>query len=198
MIKAGDDPTSTNSFDGSLHQFHHSVWELEKVNQQFAQFLESLDKQTPCQPTPYLDTNLQQPLLCLAPQLERTLQSVLSIEPLLAPNPQACPIMACQLIPPMDQNPHILCGTLPHAYHPEPTTAPSAFPPTPPTSKTTISNWARPVVPPPASSRPMAGLFCAGKSHWPPPQLEWKNIPFKKQPQTKPTAANHKDFLCPP
>jgi len=44
MIKASDDPTLTNSFDDSLHQLCHSVWELEKVNQQFAQFLESLNK----------------------------------------------------------------------------------------------------------------------------------------------------------
>jgi len=37
----------------------------------------------------------------------------------------------------MDQNPRIVRGTLPSVYHPEPTTAPSTFPLTPPTSKTT-------------------------------------------------------------
>jgi len=169
MIKASDAPTPTNSFDKSLCKLCHSVRELEKVNQQFAQLLESLDERDPCQPNPHLDINLQQPPLCPAPQLECTPQNVLPIVPPLAPNPPASPIMACQLKPPKDQTPRLARGTLPCAYHQEPTTATIAFPPTPPTSKTTIPNWARPAIPPPASSRLMAGLFGAGKSHWPPP-----------------------------
>jgi len=91
MIEAGDDPTPTNSFDDSLRQLHHSVRELEKVSQQFAQFLESLNKRAPCQLTPYSDTNLQQPLLCLAPQLKRTPQNILLIVPPPAPNLRHAP-----------------------------------------------------------------------------------------------------------
>jgi len=43
MIEDDDSPTST--FDDSLRQLRRSVRELEKVNQQFAQLLDSLDGQ---------------------------------------------------------------------------------------------------------------------------------------------------------
>jgi len=39
MIEASDDPTPTNSFNDSIRQLRRSVWELEKVNQQFAQII---------------------------------------------------------------------------------------------------------------------------------------------------------------
>jgi len=55
----------------------------------------------------------------------------------------------------------------------------------------TIPNWARPAVTSPAST--MAGQFCTGKK--PPSRPERKTVPFRKKPQTKPHAANQKDFL---
>ncbi len=127
----------------------------------------------------------------------RTPQQVLLTVLPPTPNPQTCPIMASQFAPPLDQRPHIVSGTMPHTCHPAPITVPGTFPPTPPI-KPTIPNWARPAVPPPAPSRPMMGLFCEGKPHWPPPRPERKTIPFKKKPQTKPAADNRKDFLRPP
>jgi len=125
------------------------------------------------------------------------LQHVPPTEPPPAPDPQACPIPAYQPPPPTKMSLHTVCGQVPLADNPAPKTEPNAFPSTHLNSKTTIPNWARPAVLPPTSSRPMAGLFCAGKP-WPPPCPERKTIPFKKQPQTKPTATNRKDFLWPP
>jgi len=190
--------TTNNSFDESLRQLCHSVRALEKVNHQLAQQIASLENHDTWQPTLQHPVIIpQQPKPCPAPQHDHNPQYILPIEPPPAPNPQACPSLACQPTPLTKQSPRP-SGTLPLLDHPAPNTVPSAFTSTPPNSKPTILNWARPAIPPPASSRPMTGVFCAVKSHWPPPQPERKTIPFKKQPQTKPTATNHKDFLHPP
>jgi len=90
--------TLPSSFKDSLIQLHHSVKALEAVNQQFAQFVDSLDE-APRQPTysdPLPSDNTmrnQQP--CPPPQLERTPWHVLMEVPLPAPNPQACPTPTC-------------------------------------------------------------------------------------------------------
>jgi len=68
-------------------------------------------------------------------------------------------------------------GTMPLVYHPAPTTVPCKFSWPPPTTKTTIPNWEKPAVLPPATN-PVAGMFSTGQTHWPPPQLERKNHPI--------------------
>ncbi len=189
------DQLPPSSFKDSLLQLQRSVKALEEVNQQFAQFINSLDEQAPRQPTLHLDTTVTNQQPCPPPQLERTLQQVRPKAPPPAPNPQACLTPTCLHPPLIDKR--VASGT-PLDHHPVPTTALKAPPPAPPNSMNTIPNWARPVVPPPADPSPMVGVLCTGKSHWPPPRPERKTIPFKKKSQTKPAAGNRKDFLRPP
>jgi len=187
-----------SSWKDSLLQLQRSVKALEQVNQQFAQFLNSLDKLAPGQPTLYSDTTVPNEQPCPPPQLDHTPRHVLLKVPPPAPDPQAGPTPTCRSTPPIDQSPRAARGTMPLDPHPAPTTALKAPPPAPPISKKTIPNWARPAVPPPADPSPMAGVLCTGNSHWPPPRPDRKTIPFKKKSQTKPAADNRKDFLRPP
>jgi len=207
MIEADDSPTST--YDDSLRQLRRSVRELEKVNHQFAQLLDGLDGQA---------SNIQKHSPpCQAPHLARNPQQV--IPTILPPalNPPACPILASPVAPLPDQRPPIMLPD-PAAIIPDPQRddAPQIVPPmapppapnlpaSPSQSQTqqsspadrhhrTIPNWAQPAVPIPASQ--MAGMYCTGKK--PPPRPDRKPIPFKRKPQTKPHAANQKDFLRPP
>ncbi len=74
----------------TLWQLCHSVWELEKVNHQFTQLLDSIKTQAPCQPTPQDSANnLQQPQLVLPPQHDCTPKLIIMLVPTPAPNPPA-------------------------------------------------------------------------------------------------------------
>jgi len=77
MIKDSNDLPLSSSFDNSLHQLCHSVRALEKVNQQFTQFLDTFNEQAPCQTIIHLDTILQHLQPCPAPQLKCTLPNIL-------------------------------------------------------------------------------------------------------------------------
>jgi len=118
-------------------------------------------------------------------------------EPPPAPNPQASPLPECRTKLRNDQSPLTVCGPTPCTRDHATTVSAARHSTTYPT-KTTIPNWARPAVPPPAVSRPMEGVICTGNHHWPPPRPERKTIPFKKKSLTKPAADNRKDFLRPP
>ncbi len=166
MIDDGTDPPPQSSINDSLLQLRRSVWALEKVNQQFAQFLTSLDEHAPCQPTCPSDTSLQHQQPCPPPQLECIPQHVLPTVPPPAPDPQARHIPASLIAPVTDQNPPTVRGIMPRVNPPAPTNVSTALPPTSPNSKTTIPNWARPAVPPPAISSPMVGMLCMGKPNW--------------------------------
>jgi len=165
-----DQPSTTNSFNDSLCQLHHSVWELEKVNHQFAQFLDSLKTQAPCQPTLQdLANNLQQPQPGPIPQRDYTLQLIILLVLPPAPNPLASPIQhPAHQLDQIDCHPRLVPGAMPLVHHPAPKTVPCRLPWPPPTTMTTIPNWEKPAVLPPASN-PITGMFCAGKPHWPPP-----------------------------
>jgi len=147
----------TNSFEESLLQLQHSIWEMEKVNVQFFQLLELLNVQAPCQPIlQHSATDPQQPQPCLAPQHDHTLQHILPQVLPPAPNPQASPLQPTAHY-------QITHGSLPLVQHPAPTIIPCKFPWPPPTKQTTIPNWEKPSIPPPASN-PVTGKFCVGKN----------------------------------
>jgi len=168
---SNDQPSTTNSFYDSLRQLRHAVRELEKVNQQFAQLLDSLDTQAPCQLTLQDSANnLQPPQPCPALQRECPPQHILMQVTPPAPNPPASPLQhpANQLASQIDPSQCTTPGTISLVNHPVPTTIPCEFPWPPPTLKTAIPNWAKPAVPPRASNL-MTGLLCTGKTHWPPP-----------------------------
>jgi len=174
---------TTNNFDDFLHQLCHSVWVLENVNLQFDQQLASLKYQATWQPTLQHPTNNpQQPKPCPASQCDCNPQHVLLQELPPGPNPPASPLqhLANQLAYQIDPSQCTMPGTMPLVNHPAPTTVPCEFPQPPPNLKTTIPNWAKPAVLPPASNL-MTGLFCMGKTHWPPLQPDRKTTPFKKK-----------------
>ncbi len=188
-VHESDDTTSTN-YPNGLRRLRHSVRELEKLNIQLAKVLESYDTPAPCQPTlRAIANNLTHPRPCLEPPHDDTPQYVLTTALPPAPNP---PVRLIHYPTPQssqttDRHPSTMHGTVL-----------LKLPPTPPTLKTTIHNWARPAVLPPAAPSPMAGVFCTEKPNRPPPPPDRKTIPFKKKAQTKPAAENRKDFLRPP
>jgi len=143
MIERGIDPTPTSSFDDSLCLLCHSVRALAAVNQQFTQFLDSLDKQAPCQMAIPLDTIQQHPQPCPAPQLKHTPSHILPKMPL-----DQAAIIQKQLLPP----PEPQTVMMDH----DQLTGFSSKPPQPPKAKPKIPPWARPVA-------------LAGDNHWPPP-----------------------------
>jgi len=174
---------------------------LEKVNQQFRQFLDGLDIQATGPQLPYNDiTTTTQPKPYLEPQPECATQYILLQEPLPAPNPNN----STQQFP--TQRPVSLVDhsmrigmTLVQCIIPSPPTQPCRSN-LPYQSQTTIPNWAKPTVPPHATN-PMTGMFSASNHHWPPPRPERKTIPFKEKLHTKPTVLirkNEKDSLRPP
>jgi len=190
-------PTDSSA---GLRRLRHSIRELEKVNKKLASFVELIYTTAPCQPTLCtIVNNLPHPQPGVEPQRD-------------AP-PQDIPTMATSPAPNLisgTQNPTQQPGQEPQrddAPQDVPMTAP---PPAPDPSPrhiqhqtqqssltdrrhSTIPNWARPAVTTPAAKS--AGMFCTGK---PPPRPGGKTVPFKKKPQTKPHAANQKDFLRPP
>jgi len=159
MIESGIDPTPTSHFDDSLCLLRRSVRALAAVNQQFTQFLDSLDEQVPCQTAIPLETIRQHPQLCPAPQLERTPSHIL---PKMPPD-QAATIHKQPLPPPEPQTVMMDHDQL---------TRFSNKPPWPLKAKPKIPPWARPVA-------------IAGDNHWPPPRLELKTTPYKKKAMTK-------------
>ncbi len=193
------DQLPTNCSAG-LRRLHHSVRELEKVNLELA-FVASRVTPEPHQPTLRASgSNPPYPRPCSEPQRDRIPQYAPPMETSPAPHlasPNQNPTQQLGPEPRRDDAPQIV-----------PTTAPPPAPnlsagPSPhqtqqssPTARnhSTIPNWARPAVTSPASM--MAGRSCTEKK--PPPRPERKTVPFRKKPQTKPHAANQKDFLRPP
>ncbi len=163
------DKLPTNSSAG-LRRLRHAVRELEKVNIQFANFLEFLDTPAPCKPTlRIIANNLQYPQPCPECQRDGTPQYVPMIAPPLALNPSASPIQyPTQQSSQTDHHPSTIPGTMSLVTHPAPKPVPSDLPRPSRTKPTTTPNWAKPAVPTPASKL-MAGMSCAGKNHWPPP-----------------------------
>jgi len=188
-VHESDDTTMT-TYPNGLRRLRHSVRELEKLNIQLAKVLETYDTPAPCQPTlRAIANNPTHPRPCQEPPREDTPQYVLTTALPPAPNPPVCPTHSPTPQSPQttDRYPSIMHGTVL-----------LELPPTPPTLKTTIHNWARPAVLPPAAHSPMVGVFCTEKPNRPPPRPDRKTIPFKKKAQTKPAAENQKDFLRPP
>ncbi len=174
----------------------------KKLINNLLNFLDSLDGQAPCKPILHSDTRQHSPP-CPAPHLACTLQQVLRTVPPPAPNPQACPIMASQFAPPLDQCPHIMPPDQAAIIQKQPLPPPepqtvmmdhdqltgfSHKPPRPPKAIPKIPPWARPAA-------------IAGDNHWPPPRPELKTTPYKKKAMTKCTVApciQEKDSLHPP
>ncbi len=131
MSECSDQPMTTNSFDDSLQQLCQAVRELEKVNYQFLQHLESLESQAPCLQLlhPANNTMQQQPW-CQEPQHDCTLQYVLLQVLPPAPNRNTRP----QQPPTQQQASQIDCspctdhGIVPCIPHLKPTTVPCTFP----------------------------------------------------------------------
>jgi len=183
-----------------LRRLRHSVRELEKVNLQLEKFVASLVTPELHQPTlRACGSNPPYPRPGREPQRDRI--------PQYAPPLETSP--ALHLASP-NQNPTQQPGPEPRrddAPQFVPTTAPPPAPnlsagsslnhtqQSPPTARnhSTIPNWARPAVTSPAMT---VGRSCMEKK--PPLRPERKTVPFRKKPQTKPHAANQKDFLRPP
>jgi len=190
----------------STHRLRLVLRELADVNWQLFKILEKLppapDVNDPS-PAPTVQpplpsaATMQQPTLCPEQLRERTPQYVLMCAPPPAPDPVAIPLQ--QPAPPIE---HISCiapEKSPHAPIPESTSAPCRPTRHPQSTPTSIPNWAKPAVPPPAT--PMVGVVYAGNTHWPPPRPPMKSAPFKKKPQIKPVLATRrqeKDSLRPP
>jgi len=102
-----------------------------------------------------------------------------------APNPPASPIQnPAQPASQIECSLHTVPGTMPIVHHPAPTIIPCKFP-RPPTTKTTIPNWAKPAIPPPASNL-MAGTFCMGEPTGPCHNWTWRQSHSRKNHQPNP------------
>jgi len=184
----------------SIRRLRHSVRELEKVNIQFAKFVESLPP-VPSHPTlrAAIDSNLPYPRPCSEPQRVEVQQhappTATSPAPHLTsptqnstqqPDPEPrrdAPQVVPTTAPP--PAPNLSTGS---SQHPIQQSSPTEH------NNRTIPNWARPAVTSPAAMR--AGMSCTGTR--PPPRPDRKTVLFRKKSQTKPHAANQKDFLRPP
>jgi len=200
-------PTNSNA---GLRRLRHTVRELEKVNLQLASFVELLYTQAPCQPTLCsTENNPPHPQPCWErPSTVREIQLIVDPAPQTAPCDFPLPLPTEQPIPAW-VTPAVPMNGL--ELEPQRDDIPQAVPkPAPPPAPnlsadsnqtqqspsgayrhSTIPNWAKPAVPTPALDR----LLYTGK---PPPRPDRKTIPFRKKTQTKPHAANQKDFLRPP
>jgi len=215
-----------NSYEASLQQLNQAASKLEKVNHQFLQFLDGMAPQATGLQLAYPINNMTQQQPCLEPQPLHATQHVHPQELPLAPNPtdilppqpltqqhtsQFDSSMCIEQIfvqcAPPSTSMHILPMTM-HApaaiIRQQPLPPPehqivmmdhdqltgfTGKPPRPPKAKPTKTPpWARPAV-------------LAGDTHWPPPRLELKTIPYKKKALTKCTVApciREKDSLRPP
>jgi len=188
------DQLPTNSSAG-LRRLRHSVRELEKVNRQFAAFVE-----TKCTPASYkptlhniatIATILPHPQPDPDPPHDGTPQYVPPTAPPPALNPPASLIQPLTQHSSTDRHLRTTPGAPSPVVYPATIPAPSKIPRPSRTILATTPNWAKPAVQTHASM----ATSCTGK---PPPRPVKKTIPFKKTPQTKPSAANCKDFLRPP
>jgi len=186
------DQLPTNSSAG-LRRLRHSVRELEKVNRQFAAFVEK--KCTPAMYQPTLRTIatiLPHPPPDPEPKHGGTPQYVPPTAPPPAPNPSASSIRSQTQQSSSDRRLRTTLGATSLVVYPATIPEPCDLHRPSCTKPAATPNWAKPAVP---THEPMAGMSCTGK---PPPRPEKKTIPFKKTTQTKPSAANRKDFLRPP
>jgi len=187
----------TNSPTG-LRWLRHAVRELEKVNLQFANFVESLDTIEPCQPTLRTTEHLPHPRPDFEPQRDDPPKYPPMEQPpapnlvsqIQHPTQQPDPPPHCddapEVVPTMAPPP---APNLPPSLIQNPTTQQSSMPNN---RYRTIPTWAQPAVTTPA----LAGIPCMSQKL--PPRPAKKPLPFKKKTPTKPHAANQKDFLRPP
>jgi len=183
-----------------LRRLRHCVRELEKVNIKFASFVELSYTTAPCQPTlRTIVNNLPHPQPGVEPKCDAPPQDIPTMATPPAPNLLSGtqnPTQQPGQEPQRDGEPQDVPMTAPPpAPDPSPSYIQHQTQQSSPTDRrhSTIPNWARPAVTTPAAK--LAGMFCTGK---PPPRPERKTVPFRKKPQTKPHAANQKDFLRPP
>jgi len=179
-----DMPTTTNDSKNSLSQLCYAVKELEKVNCQLFQLLNTLE--TPAiQMKPSLTVLSNQQPSAPEPWIEHIHKCVIHEALPPTPNPTMATILSCA-VPQLSPVMTVLPCNLPWLLQ---------------SKQTTIHNWAKPAIPdwvfpqllPPAPN-PAAG-------HWPLPRPSLKTAPCKKKPQTKPTVECHlqdKDSLQPP
>jgi len=114
------DKLPTNSSAG-LRRLRHSVRELEKVNIQFASFVEFNYTPAPCQPTLCtIDNNLPHPQPCLELQRNTSLQYVPTMAPPPAPNPARSFQNPTQQPSQTDRCPSSTIGTMFLVEHPAP------------------------------------------------------------------------------
>jgi len=185
------DQLPTNCSAG-LRRLRHSVRELEKVNRQFAAFVE-----TKCTPASYqpnlrtIATILLHPQPDPDPQCGRTPQYVPPTALPPAPNPLASSIQSQTQQSSTDRHLRTTPGAMSPIVYLVTIPAPCNIPRPSRTIPAATPNWVKSAVPTHASM----AISRTGK---PPPRPAKKTIPFKKTPQTKPSAANRKDFLRPP
>ncbi len=114
------DKLPTNSSAG-LRQLRHSIRELEKVNIQFASFVEFNYTPAPCQPTLCtIDNNLPHPQPCLELQRDDPPQYAPMMAPPPAPNPACSFQNPTQQPSQTDRCPSSTIGTMFLVEHPAP------------------------------------------------------------------------------